>query len=61
MATSEMYSINMYTFEYVQQEEFLAPLNNFRIKIYGIGTTSPFGKINYLHNILDGEALRDFD
>ena len=58
---SETYNINMSTFKDVQPEEFLVLLKNFRIAIYGTGTTSPLGKINYLHTMLSGEALREFN
>ena len=60
-ATSGTYNINMSTLEYSQPEEFLALLNNFRITIDETGTMSPPGQINYLHTMLCGEDLREFD
>ena len=57
----ETYNINISTFEDGQPEEFLALLNNFRTVIYGTGTMSPSGRINYLRTMLRWEALRELD
>ena len=60
-AMSETYNINMYTFKYVQPEEFLTLLKNFIIAIDGTGTTSWPGRINYICTILCGEARIEFN
>ena len=60
-STAETYNINISTFKDVQPEEFLALLKNFEIEIDGTGTTSLSGKINYLHTMLLGASLREFD
>ena len=61
LAASELYNINMVTFENSQPEEFLALLKNFKIAINGIGTTSVTVRIKYLRMIFCGEAIREFD
>ena len=60
-AASETYNINMTTFNDSKPEEFLALLKNFKIVIYGTGTTTLSGRINYLLIILCGQALMEFD
>ena len=60
-AASDMYNININTFNDVQPEEFLALLKNFKITIDGTGTSTLSGRISYLHTILRGQRLREFD
>ena len=36
-------------------------MKNFKIVVDGTGTKTAAGKINYLHTLLRGEALREFD
>ena len=59
--TSEMYNINMTTFENGKPEEILTLLNNSKIAIDGTGTTSATGRIEYLRTMLRGEGLREFN
>ena len=51
----------MSTFEDGQPEEFLALLRNFKISIDVTGMTTDSGRVNYLHTMLRGTRLRDFD
>ena len=51
----------MKVFNYNQPEELLTFLKNFNKAIGGTGTTKVMGRINYLRNLLCGEALRKFD
>ena len=54
---SEMYELNIATFEHGQPEEFLALMKNFKTNIDRTGPTLAAGKINYLSNILRRESL----
>ena len=60
-STSETYKLKMTTFENEQPEDFLMLMNNFKTAIEGTGTISVAGRINYLHTMLRGEALKEFD
>ena len=60
-AASETYNINMNTFDYGKPEEFLAFLKSFNIASDGTGTTSPRIRIDYLHTMLRGQALRELN
>ena len=44
-----------------QPGEFLYLLINFKIAIDGTGTTTPYGRINYLNTMLHGQEFREFD
>ena len=59
-ANSEMYKLNIVTFEHDQTEEFLALMKNFKIEFDGTGTVSVSGKIKHLRILLRGKALRGF-
>ena len=58
---SDTYDINMSIFKDCQPEEFLMLLKKLRIAIYGTGTMSPYGRIDYLWMMLNREALRNFN
>ena len=60
-AASEIYNINMSTFNNGQTEEFLALLKNFKIVVYGTGMTSLSCQINYIRAMLHGQALGEFE
>ena len=51
----------MNTFDDGKPEEFLALPKNFNIAIDVTGATNPSGRIIYLHVMLRGQALREFD
>ena len=57
-ADLEMYELKIETFEHGQPEEFLALMKNFKTAIDGTGNKSAAVKINYLCNLLHGEALQ---
>ena len=57
-SASETYKLKMATFKNVQPEEFIALLNNFKIKINGTGTMSVEVWIHYLRTMLHVESLR---
>ena len=56
-AASEMYKLNIVTFENGQPEEFLQLMKNFNIAVDGTGTATLAGKINYLRTMLHAEVL----
>ena len=58
---SETYNVNMKTFDDGQPEELISLLRNFKIAIDGTGTTNPSGWINYLHTMLRGQTLKEFE
>ena len=60
-ADSEACELKIVTFEIGQPEEFLHLMNNFKRSVDRTGTTTAVGKINYVHTLLRGEALRYFD
>ena len=60
-AASEMYNVNMNTFDDGQPEEFLSLLRKFKIATDVTRTTTPYGQINYLRTMLRGKALQEFD
>ena len=57
--TSETYKINMSTFNYVQSEEFLALMRNWKIAIDGTIMTLPSVRNNYLRTMLRGKVLEN--
>ena len=57
-ADSEMYKLNIVTFEHGQPEEFFALMKNFNRVVDGTGTMPVVCKKNYLGTILRGEALQ---
>ena len=60
-ATSKTYELKISTFGEGNPEEFLQMINKFKTGIDGTGTTTTPKRINYLRNLLNGEALRKFD
>ena len=56
-AASEMYNVNMNTFDDGQPEEFLSLLRKFKIATDVTRTTTLYGQINYLRTMLRGKAL----
>ena len=57
----ETYKLKIVTFEHGQPEEFIQLIKNFKRAVYGTETTTAANKINYLHTLLSGEALRELD
>ena len=53
--------MNISTFNDVKPEEFLTLMRNFKIVIDGTGRNSPSGWIKYLHTMLRGSSLREYD
>ena len=51
-AASEMYKLNIVTFENGQPEDFLQLMKNFNIEVDGTGTATAAEKINYLRTML---------
>ena len=51
----------MSTFDDGQLEDLLALINNFNVSIDVIGTTSPSGRINYMHTMLHSKALTELN
>ena len=60
-ATSETYKLKFQTFENGKPEEFLQIMKELDTTTDGKGTTPATGKIKFLHTMLQGEALREFD
>ena len=56
--TSKTYEIKTATFENDKPEEFLTLMKNFKTAIDKTGTASAPRRINYLRNMLRGEALK---
>ena len=56
--TSKTYELKIDTFKKGRPEELLKIMNNFNTSIDGTGTISAYGRINYLHTLLCGEALK---
>ena len=59
--TSKTYKLKVPTFKNGKPEEFLQMMKAFNTATDGTGTTSATGKIYFLHSMLHGEALREFD
>ena len=51
----------MYTFDDGQPEEFLDLPRNWKITTDGTGTTSHSGWVDYLHTLLRGVSLKEFN
>ena len=60
-AASENYKLKMATFDNGQPEKFLVLTRNSNIEINGTGTIPVAGQINYLHMMLPGDYLWEFD
>ena len=60
-AASENYKLKMATFDNGQPEKFLVLTRNSNIEINGTGTITVAGQINYLHMMLPGDYLWEFD
>ena len=56
--TSETYELKIVTFENGQPEEFLQLMKNFKRAVDRTETTMSAGNMNFLLNILRGEALQ---
>ena len=59
--TSKTYELKVCTFENGKPEEFLQNMKDFKTSTDGTGTTSATRKIKFLHTMLHGEALREFN
>ena len=59
--TLDLYEFNMDLFENRDQEEFLLFVQNFNMTIAASGTLPTGAEIQYLHTLVFGEALHQFD
>ena len=53
--------MNISNFNDVKPEEFIKLMRNFKIAIDGTGRNSPSGRVKYLHTMLRGASLREYD
>ena len=60
-STSDLYECNMSLFDHVEQEEFLLFIWNFNMTLSEKVTLEMDANIKYLHTLVCGEALRQFD
>ena len=60
-STSDLYRFKMSVYDHVKPEEFLLFMRNFNMNIAAIGTLQTDEKIQYLHTLLQGEELDQFD
>ena len=60
-ATSETYELKIAVFKNGKPEDLFTTMKNFKTEICRTGTTTATIRINYLHIMLCGEGLREFD
>ena len=58
---SDLYEFKMSLFDHGEPEEFLLFVHNFNITLSSTGTLETDTKVQYLHTLVRGEALHQFD
>ena len=57
----DIYDFIISLFDHVEPEEFLLFVRNFQMTLAATGTLEPAAKVQYLHTLVRGEALCQFD
>ena len=58
---SDLYEFRMSLFDNGKPEEFLSFVRNFQTTLAAMGTLETEAKVHYLHMLVFGEALNQFD